>query len=96
LAAYVQDRDSYGGAIGETWALWRELAVIDWEEEGKEIIWERPPRGWHDADPKDGWRRERRRDYLVDGWPDLIQRMASLAEQYSAENVRLSVWFDWL
>jgi hypothetical protein len=39
-------------------------------------------------------RRERRGDYLKGGWATLFQLMALLAEQFGADNVRLSVWFD--
>lgn len=91
--AYLQDRDANGG-VGETWVLWSELAAVDWDEEGEEIIWEQPPRGWEYADPEDGWRHERRRDFLWGSWTTLFERMATLAERFGAENVRLAVWFD--
>jgi|GEM_PF-1402230 hypothetical protein len=73
---YEQDRDNYGGAVGETWVLWSELASIDWDEKGT------------------GELRERRGDYLNGGWATLFKMMEQLAEQFGADNVRLSVWFD--
>ena len=89
-----QEEDREGcGAVGETWALWSELATIDWDEEGAFYIGEEPPHSMYD-EPGPGRRRERRGDYLWGGWAPLFQHMAQLAEQYGANNVRLSVWFD--
>jgi hypothetical protein len=79
---------------GQTWALWSELAAIDWEEEGTRYIAEEP----HSLDGLPGWgrRRERRGDYFDGGWVTLFRLMEVLAEQFGADNVRLSVWFDQL
>jgi hypothetical protein len=84
--------ESHGA--GQTWALWSEFAAIDWEEEGKRYIAERP----HPIDglPGLGRRRERRGDYFNGGWGALFRLMEVLAEQFGADNVRLSVWFDQL
>ena len=71
---YREERDTYRGAVGETWVLWSELAAIDWDEKNA--------------------RRERRGDYLIGGWATLFKLMEVLAEQFGADNVRLSVWFD--
>lgn len=89
----MQDWDGRG-AVGETWVLWSELAAVDWDEEGADLVWEQPPRGWDYAEPGAGRRHERRGDYLVAGWENLMQTMATLAQQHGAENVRLAVWFD--
>lgn len=88
---YREDRDDYGGQVGETWVLWSELAAVDWDEEGSEYIGED---GYLGDEPGPGRRRERRGDYLKGGWATLLTMMAALAEQLGAENVRLSVWFD--
>jgi hypothetical protein len=88
--SYRNDRDG-NGAVGETWVLWSELAVLNWDEEGGEYI---------DEDdlvrstPGPGRRRERRGDYLNGGWATLFKLMETLAGQFGAENVRLVVWFD--
>ncbi len=79
---YLDERDNYGGQVGETWLLWSEIAAIDWDEEG--LIEELTPQ----------LRPERRGDYLRDDWATLFKLMAVLAEQFGANNVRLSVWFD--
>jgi hypothetical protein len=90
---YTEERDAYGGAVGETWVLWSELAVIDWEEEGEDYLSDEPPHVvW--STPGPARRRERRGDYLNGGWATLLKLMALLAEQFGADNVRLSVWFD--
>lgn len=78
----MDERDNYGGQVGETWLLWSEIAAIDWDEEG--LIEELTPQ----------LRPERRGDYLRDDWATLFKLMAVLAEQFGANNVRLSVWFD--
>jgi hypothetical protein len=88
---YEEERDAYGGAVGETWVLWSELAAIDWDEEGEEYIGN-DDRVYYEPGP--GRRRERRGDYLNGGWATLFKMMALLAEQFGAENVRLAVWFD--
>jgi hypothetical protein len=92
-ASFVEDRDGYGGAVGETWALWSELAAVNWDEEGEYYIDDEPPHAVYD-EPGVGRRRERRGDYLKGGWADLFSGMASLSEQFGAENVRLAVYFD--
>jgi hypothetical protein len=79
--------------IGATWALWSELAAIDWEEEGQEYVTEEPPYHlYHEPGP--GRRHVRRGDYLHGGWVTLFALMRVLAERFGADNVRLSVWFD--
>jgi hypothetical protein len=88
---YREDRDNYGGQVGETWILWSELAAVDWGMEGSEYIGED---GYVGEEPGPGRRRERRGDYLKGGWATLFTMMAALAEQFGAENVRLNVWFD--
>jgi hypothetical protein len=88
---YAETFDSAG--IGATWVLWSELAAIDWEEEGEDYLDEGPPHEVH-AEPGPGRRRERRGDYLHGGWVTLFELMRVLAEQFGADNVRLSVWFD--
>lgn len=92
-AAYLEDLDSYGGGVGETWVLWSELAEVDWDEEGEYYIGDEPPHFVY-SEPGPGRRRERRGDYLNGGWVDLWQGMASFAEQFGAENVRLAIYFD--
>jgi hypothetical protein len=79
--------------VGETWASWSELAAIDWNEEGELYIADEPPHTVY-AEAGLGRRRERRGDYLNGGWATLFRLMAVLADQFSADNVRLSVWFD--
>jgi hypothetical protein len=78
---------------GQSWALWSELAAIDWEEEGERYIVEEWP-GRMYSEPGPGRRRERRGDYFASGWETLFRLMEVLAEQFGADNVRLSVWFD--
>ena len=90
--AYQEEHESLA-PVSETWALWSELAAIDWDEEGAFYIGEEPPHIEYD-EPGPGRRRERRGDYLHGGWATLFEQMAHLAEQYGADNVRLSVWFD--
>lgn len=90
-AIYRVERGEYGVAVGETWALWTELAEIDWDEEGEQYV------GDDDfaySEPGPGRQRERRGDYLNGGWATLFKLMAVLAEQFGPENARLSVWFD--
>lgn len=89
---YNEDREG-SGAAGETWVLWRELAAIDWDEQGEYYIGDEPPHIIYE-EPGPARRRERRGDYLLGGWATLFKLMALLAEQFGAENVRLSVWFD--
>lgn len=88
---YTEELASYGGGVGATWALWSELAAIDWDEEGELYIGDEPP---HYVHARPGRRRERRGDYLNGGWATLFKLMAVLAEQFGVDNVRLSVWFD--
>ena len=90
---YTEELEGYGGGVGETWILWGELAAIDWDEEGELYIGDKPPHFVY-AQPGSDRRRERRRDCLNGGWATLFKLMAELAEQFGAENVRLSVWFD--
>lgn len=90
---YVEEYDSYGGGIGETWVLWSELAAIDWDEEGEQYIETEPPQRIS-VEPGPGRRRERRGDYLNGGWATVFNLMSTLAEQFGTDNVRLSVWFD--
>lgn len=90
---YVEELDNYGGGVGETWVLWRELAAIDWDEEGEQYIGDEPPY-YISIEPARDRHRERRRDYLNGGWATLFKLMSELAEQFGADNVRLSVWFD--
>ena len=73
--------------------LWSELATIDWDEVGEEYIGDEAPHYVY-AEPGPDRRRERRGDYLNGGWATLFKLMAELAEQFGADNVRLSVWFD--
>ncbi|HEU4785033.1 MAG TPA: hypothetical protein VFS83_16980, partial [Ktedonobacterales bacterium] len=40
---YAYEIDNLGGGVGETWVLWSELAVIDWNEEGELYIGDEPP-----------------------------------------------------
>lgn len=89
----MEEFDSYGGGVGETWVLWHELAAIDWNEEGELYIEVEPPHRVCD-EPALGRRRERRGNYLNGGWATLFTLMRVLAEQFGADNVRLSVWFD--
>lgn len=77
--------------VGATWVLWSELAAIDWDEQGEEYI---DDSGVVHGGPGTGRRRERRGDYLNGGWATLFKLMAVLAEQFGADNVRLSVSFD--
>jgi hypothetical protein len=91
-AEYVEERDTYGGAVGETWVLWSELAAIDWDEEGEDYIGETDHLQYDEPGP--GIRRERREDHLNGWWAKLFKLMAVLAEQFGADNVRLSVWFN--
>jgi hypothetical protein len=88
---YREERDRNGGAVGETWVLWSELAVINWDEEGGEYI-DTDGTVW--STPGPGRRRERRRDYRNGGWTTLLRMMNLLARQFDEENVRLAVWFD--
>jgi hypothetical protein len=81
--------------VGETWALWSELAAIDWEEEGLPWVDDGPPHHVQ-GEPTTGRHRERRGDYFNGGWVTLFRLMEVLAEQFGADNVRLSVWFDQL
>ncbi len=90
---YAKESDSYGGGVGETWVLWNELAAIDWDEEGEGYIDNEAPHYVY-AEPGPDRRRERRGDYLNGGWATLFKLMADLADQFGADNVRLSVWFD--
>lgn len=90
---YVEERDDYGGPVAETWALWSELAAIDWDEEGEIYIAEDPSHVISIL-PGLGRRRMRRRDSLYGGWATLFKLMEVLAEQFGPDNVRLSVWFD--
>jgi hypothetical protein len=90
---YVEERDAIGVVVGETWVVWTELADIDWDEQGEYYIDVGPPYVVH-GEPGLGRRRERRADYLNGGWATLVKLMAVLAEQFGADNVRLSVWFD--
>ena len=80
---------------GQTWVLWSELAAIDWNEEGERYIVEEWP-GRQYPDPGPGRRRERRGDYFNGGWVTLFRLMEVLAEQFGADNVRLSVWLNQL
>ncbi|WIG60004.1 MAG: hypothetical protein OJF49_002752 [Ktedonobacterales bacterium] len=91
-AEYEDERDGYGGPVGETWILWSEFADINWNEEGRQYIDEETD--YVESLPGLRRHRERRGDYLVDGWVTLFEKMAALAEEFGAENVRLSVWFD--
>jgi hypothetical protein len=79
--------------VGATWALWSELAAIDWEEEGRLYVDDEPPHTVY-GDPGPGRHLERRGDYFNGGWVTLFRLMEALAEQFGADNVRLSVWFD--
>lgn len=90
---YAEELASYGGGVGETWVLWSELAAIDWDEEGADFIGIEPPHILC-GEPGPGRRRERRGDCLNGGWETLFKLMTTLAEQFGADNVRLSVWFD--
>ena len=76
-----------------TWVLWSELAAINWEEEGKSYLDEVSPDLVY-VKSAPGRRHERRGDYLSGGWATLFKLMATLAEQFGADNVRLTVWFD--
>jgi hypothetical protein len=89
---YFVERDSYGGQVGETWALWRELAAIDWDEEGEAYIDDIGAIVGYEPGPDR--HRERRRDYLTGGWALLFEMMALLARDHGPDNVRLTVWFD--
>jgi hypothetical protein len=80
--------------VGETWALWRELAAIDWDEECDGYVLEYPEPAHDGWGPGPVTRRARLGDQLKGGWATLFKLMAVLAEQFGAENVRLSVWFD--
>ncbi|HKS71284.1 MAG TPA: hypothetical protein VJQ45_12745 [Ktedonobacterales bacterium] len=86
--------DFNGFGVGETWVLWSELAAIDWDEEGEEEYIDEEPLHIVYAEPGPGRRPARRGDFLNGGWATLFQMMALLAEQFGADNVRLSVWFD--
>ena len=90
---YAEEFDRYGVGVGETGVLWSELAVIDWNEEGELYIGDEPPH-YVSAETGPDRRRETRGDYLNGGWATLFKLMAELAEQFGADNVRLSVWFD--
>ncbi len=90
---YREERGNYGGAVGETWVLWSELAAIDWDEEGQLYVNDGPSSEVYSA-PGPDRRHDRRGDYLNGGWATLFKLMAVLAEQFGADNVRLSVWFD--
>lgn len=90
---YLEDRGEGATVVGETWVLWSELAAIDWDEEGAYYIADEPPH-YVSGDPGPGRRHERREDYRNGGWATLFTLMESLAEQYGAENVRLSAFFD--
>jgi hypothetical protein len=72
---------------------WNELASFVWVDEVLLYIGDAPRHSVY-AEPGSGRRRERRRDYLNGGWATLFRLMAELAEQFGADNVRLSVWFD--
>lgn len=89
---YLIERDNYGGAVSETWLLWSELAVVDWNEEGTLYVSDALPHVLS-ATPGPGKRLERRGDHLAADWATLFKLMAVLAEQWGADNVRLSVWF---
>lgn len=93
-AFYADELASYGGGVGETWVLWSELAAIDWDEEGADYISIESPHLVY-GEPGTGRRRERRGDYLNGGWETLFKMMELLAVQFGADNVRLSLWFDW-
>lgn len=86
---YKQDRAAAMAVVNETWALWSELATIDWAEEGHLTL---------DAGAHEGRiltrRRARRGDYLTGGWAALFQMMQIAAQQFGADTVRLCVWFD--
>jgi hypothetical protein len=88
---YRSERGDREDVVGETWVLWSELAVVNWDEEGEDYIDEE---GLRCGEPGPGRRHERRADYLTGGWATLLKLMEILAGQFGAENVRLAVWFD--
>jgi hypothetical protein len=89
---YFVERDNYGGQVGETWALWSELAAIEWKEEGEAYIDDVGViKGY---EPGSDRHLERRRDYLKGGWALLFEMMELLGRDYGPDNVRLTVWFD--
>lgn len=90
---YLDNRGDLDWVIGETWVLWRELAAIDWDEEGAYCIGDDPPH-YVCGDPGPGRRWERRSDYRNNGWATLFNLMATLAKQFGEDHVRLSIWFD--
>jgi hypothetical protein len=75
--------------------LWSELAAIDCEEGGRLYVGDEPPHAVY-GELGPGRHRERRRDYVNGGWVTLFRLMEALAEQFGADNVRLSVWFHQL
>jgi hypothetical protein len=92
---YEEERQKKGGgAVGETWVLWSELAAIDWDEEGIYYLGDGKVQAAHGGPSEPSWPHERRGDWLNGGWPTLFKLMAALADLFGADNVRLSVWFD--
>jgi hypothetical protein len=63
--------------------MWREISEINWDEFGSY-----PALGRDVTEPA------RRRDVLSPGWQTALDVMELSARQFSADGVRMVVWFD--
>lgn len=81
--------NSYG--VGATWLSWRDIAAIDWDEEGT-IAHPIPTK---QGVPPTEERIRKRKGVLTPEWQMLFEMMAILARHYGEEGVRIVAWFDY-